>query len=194
MEPVAVPTLHTDRLLLTPIDPAHSRGIFDLWSDPEVCRYSGEVVDYDGNVIDTPCTTRAQSDRIMEFWLHAAHDGWGFRWSILRQEPHPATFIGMAGFNAISPIPEIAFHLHPRFWGKGYMLETASAAMEWATENLHSDRFEAFIEDDNARSIRLATRLGFSATGRHKGRVQRWLRIVNQLAGNAGNADVSGAP
>ncbi len=62
-EATAVPTLHTDRLLLTPIEPALSRGVFDLWSHPQVYRYSGEIVDYDGNVIDTPCTTESQSDR-----------------------------------------------------------------------------------------------------------------------------------
>ena len=178
-ETLTVPTLHTDRLLLTPIEPAHSRGVFDLWSHPEVCRYSGEIVDYDGNVIDTPCRTKSQSDKIIEFWLRAARDGWGFRWSVLGTDAGSKAFMGMVGFNAISPVPEIAFHLHPRFWGKGYMLEAARAAMEWATANLRSDRFEAFIEDGNARSIRLATHLGFSATGRYKRRAQQYVRELS---------------
>lgn len=149
------------------------------------------MVDYDGNVIETPCSSQSQSDRILEFWVRAAHDGWGFRWSILGREAGSDAFMGMVGFNAISPVPEIAFHLHPRFWGKGYMLEATSAAMDWATANLRSDRFEAFIEDGNARSIRLATRLGFSATGRYKGRAQRYLFVLNRAHEGEANREPS---
>ena len=78
MESISVPTLHTNRLMLilAPIGAAHSLGVFNLWSHPDVCRYSGPVVDYDGNVLDTPCTTIDQSDRIIEFWEQAARDGW----------------------------------------------------------------------------------------------------------------------
>ena len=57
MEPISVVPLSTDRLLLTPISVAHSGGVFALWSNPDVCRFSGRVVDYDDNVLDTPCTT-----------------------------------------------------------------------------------------------------------------------------------------
>ena len=91
--------------------------------------------------------------------------------------------MGMVGFNAISLVPEIAYHLHPDFWGKGFMLEATIAAIEWATANLHCDRIEAFIEDDNVRSVRLATRLGFVATGRYKERSQQYLLVVSPTRG-----------
>ncbi len=174
MKPISVEPLYLDRLLLTPISAAHSRGVFELWSNPDVCRFSGRVVDYDDNVIDTPCTTVGQSDKIIEFWVRAACEGWGFRWSIFRREGDSDTFIGMVGFNAISPFAEIAYHLHPRFWGKGYMFEATTAAMDWAAETLRCDRFEAFIEDENVRSILLAMRLGFQATGRYNEGSQRY--------------------
>ena len=106
--------------------------------------------------------------------MRAAHDGWGFRWSIFRREADSDTFMGMVGFNAISPIAEIAYHLHPRFWGKGYMFEATTAAMDWAAETLCCNRFEASIEDENVRSIQLATRLGFQATGRYNQGSQRY--------------------
>ena len=79
MESISVPTLHTNRLILAPIGAAHSRSVFNLRSHPDVCRYSGPVVDYDGNVLDTPCMTMDQSDSIIEFWEQAARDGWGLR-------------------------------------------------------------------------------------------------------------------
>ncbi len=183
MKPIALPTLHINRLTLAPIGAVHSLGVFNLWSHPDVYRYSGPVVDYDSNVLDTPCTTMDQSDKIIEFWEQAARDGWGFRWSILKSGPRPATFMGMVGFNAISPVAEIAYHLHPCFWGKGYMLEATIAAIEWAGANLHCDRIEALIEDDNVRSIRLAARLGLVATGRYKERSQQYLLVVSPTSG-----------
>ena len=61
MESIALPSLRTNRLTLVPIGAAHSLCVFNLWSNPDVCRYSGPVVDYDGNVLDTPCTTIDQS-------------------------------------------------------------------------------------------------------------------------------------
>ena len=189
MESITLPTLHKNRLTLVPIGAAHSLGVFNLWSNPDVCRYSGPVVDYGGNVLDTPCTTIDQSDKIIEFWEQAARDGWGFRWSILHLESGSATFMGIVGFNAISPVPEIAYHLHPGFWGKGYMLEATIAAIEWAKANLRSDRIEAFVEDENVRSIRLATRLGFVATGRYKERSQQYLLFVSPTTGETARCD-----
>lgn len=175
MQSIIVPSLNTDRLKLVPIGAAHSLAVFNLWSNADVCRYSGPVVDYDGNVIDTPCTTVDQSDRIIEFWEQAAREGWGFRWSVL--ESRSATFVGMVGFNAIAPVPEIAYHLHPDFWGKGYMLEATTVAIEWARANLRSNQIEAFIEDGNVRSIRLAARLGLIATGYYKEGLQQYLLV-----------------
>ena len=131
MESIALPSLHTKRLILAPMGAAHSAGVFNLRSHPDVCRYSGPVVDYDGNVLDMPCTTVGPSDKIIGFWEQAARDGWGFRWSILQLESGSATFMGMVGFNSISPVAEIAYHLHPGFWGKGFMLEATVAAIEW---------------------------------------------------------------
>ena len=143
------------------------------------------MVDYHGNVLDTPCTTVGQSDKIIEFWDQAARDDWGFRWSILQFESGSATFMGMVGFNSISPVAEIAYHLQPDFWGKGYMLEATMTAIEWARANLRSDRIEAFIEDDNVKSIRLAMRLGLVATGRYKERSQQYLLVVSPTSAEA---------
>ena len=63
------------------------------------------------------------------------------------------------------------------------MLEATIAAIEWAGANLHCDRIEALIEDDNVRSIRLAARLGLVATGRYKERSQQYLLVVSPTSG-----------
>ena len=51
-------------------------------------------------------------------------------------------------------------------------------------EYLHSYRIEALIEDENERSIRLATRLGFLATGSYKERSRQYLLVVSPTSGD----------
>jgi len=106
--PITIPALTTERLSLVPLAPTHSRLMFDLWSNPDVCRYSGIVSDYDGNQLPIPTTTVAVSDKIIDFWQRACADGWGFRWAILDREA--GVPVGTVGFNALGSVSEIAYH------------------------------------------------------------------------------------
>ncbi len=153
----------------------HSSGVFELWSDPDVCRYSGVVTDYDRNIIPMPATSSANSDRIIDFWLRAAEDGWGFRWAIM-QAGRPDAFVGMIGFNTLHICAEIAYHLLPAHWGRGLMLEAARAAVAWVNTN-GARELEAFIEQGNSASIALAERLGMSATDEFSEGARRYLSI-----------------
>lgn len=153
-----IPTVSTQRLRLDPISLEHSKGMFDLWSDACVCRYSGTVTDYDRNVIEMPAASRAESDRVIDFWLKAAIDGWGFRWAVLLAGAEDA-FAGIVGFNSLLDCSEIAYHLMPRYWGKGIMTEACKAAIAWQRGNGASE-IDALIAPENAPSIALAHRLG----------------------------------
>lgn len=100
---LTVPVLTTERLTLEPISLLHSKGMFELWSDADVCKYSGTVADYHGNAIEMPATSCANSNLIIDFWLQAATDNWGFRWAILKMDSE--SFVGTIGFNS----PSVAF-------------------------------------------------------------------------------------
>ncbi|MEQ9142939.1 MAG: hypothetical protein RLO08_01140 [Parvibaculaceae bacterium] len=76
---LSIPLLTTDRLRFVPLSFDHSDGMFRLWSHPDVCRYAGPVSDYDGNALSMPAAAPAVSDKIIDFWLRAGADGWGFR-------------------------------------------------------------------------------------------------------------------
>jgi RimJ/RimL family protein N-acetyltransferase len=56
--------------------------MFEMWRHAEVQKYSGIAEDADGIEINMPAKTSDDSDRLIEFWLKAAQDGWGFRWGI----------------------------------------------------------------------------------------------------------------
>lgn len=167
-----IPSLTTDRLQLVPLSYAHSQGMYQLWSCPEVCEYSGVVCDYDRNVLPMPAGSEEVSDKIIDFWLRAAADGWGLRWAIVLIED--STFIGAVGFNSLANCSEVAYHLLPDAWGRGYMLEACKAAVSWVGQTYECASIEAFIEPPNQLSIGLALRLGLKANGPVEDGAQRY--------------------
>ena len=167
---LAIPTLATPRLELEPLSWADSAGMYTLWSDPAVCEFSGVVRDYDGNLVPTPISSVADSDRIIDFWIRAAADGWGFRWAVKLD----GGFTGTVGFNSLGDSAEIAYHLCPVYWGTGIMREASTAAIEWVRER-GAATIEAFIEPDNGASIALALRLGLRATPVFSDGAQRYV-------------------
>src|SRR5439155_20264915 len=53
------------------------------------------------------------------------------------------------------------FAFLPRFWTKGYALESASAVMSYGRSALGLSRIVAIVSQDNHRSARLLENLGF---------------------------------
>ena len=170
-QPLNIPTLTSKRLILEPISLLHSKGMFDLWSSANVCKYSGEVKDSKGNIIEMPAKSSADSDLIIEFWLQAAKDNWGFRWAILDLESRK--FMGTIGFNSLTDCSEIAYHLIPKHWGKGIMTEASITAIAWSKTN-GAHAIEAFVDPDNLKSILLLLRLGMTAGSDFSDGAQRY--------------------
>jgi ribosomal-protein-alanine N-acetyltransferase len=166
-----IPTLATERLKLEPLSLLHSSGMFDMWRHSAVQEYSGIAEDKDRREINMPAKTREDSDRLIGFWLKAAQDGWGFRWAIILAKEE--AFVGHIGFNSLSTCAEIAYHLNPEYWGKGFMTEAANAAIEWRRDN-GATEIEAFIDPENAGSIALALRLGMNETAVFSEGAQRY--------------------
>jgi RimJ/RimL family protein N-acetyltransferase len=156
---IEVPILESERLRLEPLSHAHSEGMFELWSDPGVCEYSGSAIDSDGRPIGLPARSRIESDRLLEYWLGRSRAGTGFRWAVMQGER--GEFAGAVGFNSLVPCPEYAYHLVPRFWRHGIGTEASRCAIAWAYSQ-GAASIESFIEPDNSASIRLALRLGFA--------------------------------
>lgn len=60
---------------------------------------------------------------------------------------------------------EIGYALGRAHWGKGYMQETLTAAVNYAFTALNLHRIEADVDPRNAASIRSLERLGFQREG-----------------------------
>jgi len=57
---------------------------------------------------------------------------------------------------------EIGWTLYRRFWGRGFAIEAARAALAFTFESLHARRVVAHITAANAASVAVAQRLGMT--------------------------------
>jgi RimJ/RimL family protein N-acetyltransferase len=71
-------------------------------------------------------------------------------------------FAGFAGVQHPADWPEVelCYSLAQEFWGRGIATEAARAARDWAFANHGFARLASFIWPGNARSIRVAEKLG----------------------------------
>ena len=168
------PELSTKRLRLEPFARRHSDGLFALWSNPEVCRHSGEAHDWDGRPIELPARRPVDSDKILDFFIRRAAEGSGIRWAVISKDESQC--IGAAGLNSVAPTAELAYHFHPDHWGFGYASEACAAVVEWCRLNLPGVSLDAFIEAENLASIRLAERLGFEQTSASRDGARHYAR------------------
>lgn len=156
---MAVPTLHTERLVLRPWIRADRVPFAALNADPEVVRFIGDGVPL----------TRAQSDELAErIEEHWSARGFGL-WAVEERDGEP--FVGFAGLAvpwflpAVLPAVEVGWRLARGAWGRGYATEAGAAALEQAFGTLGLAEVIATILPENARSLRVAVKLGLRPTG-----------------------------
>ena len=130
-----------------------------MWADPEVVRHIGGQ-------------TRSAQDA---WFAHLRNRGlWdilGYGYWIVR-ERKTDMFVGEVGFADfmrgmepdISGRPEAGWALSAAAWGKGYASEATKAAHDWLDYTLPG-RSTCIIDTDNAASIRVAEKLGYSEIG-----------------------------
>jgi RimJ/RimL family protein N-acetyltransferase len=122
--------------------------------DPEVTRYL--------NAPTHPAAVAAFLDRVRAHWdVH----GFGY-WAV---EPRGGgELLGFAGvahpafLESVAHRPELGWRLARAAWGRGYATEAATAARDDALGRLGLDELISIIHPANARSRRVASKLGMS--------------------------------
>ena len=64
--------------------------------------------------------------------------------------------------------PELGYLFLPEAWGFGYAAEACAAALGWFAGTLPGAPVVLFTQTANARSMRLAAKLGFTEAGRYE--------------------------
>lgn len=76
---------------------------------------------------------------------------------------HDGRVVGNIG---IWNMPEFGFILHPDAWGQGIGTEAARAFIDYAFATHHINAITADVDPNNAASLNLLHKLGFTETGR----------------------------
>jgi len=153
----ALPVIETARLRLRAHSLADFQACLAMWSDPEVTRFIG----------GKPLSGEEVWARILRYAGHWRMLGYGY-WLI--EDKSAGMFVGEVGFadfkRQIAPsfdgIPEIGWALIPSAHGKGYATEAVRAAVAWGDGHFGAAATGCLINPDNAASIRVAKKGGYS--------------------------------
>jgi RimJ/RimL family protein N-acetyltransferase len=143
-------TLETERLLLRPFRDSDIDAYAAMCADPDVMRY----------IATRSVLSRDEAWRQMAMFVgHWQLRGFGM-WAV--EERSSGSLVGRVGLHFPEGWPdrELAWTLARPYWGRGFALEAARAALAHAFGPLGWHRVISLIDPDNRRSIRLAERLG----------------------------------
>ena len=149
-------TLETERLLLRPWRAADDLPPFAaLNADPQVMRWIAP------NRPLEPDEIAALLERIEDHWREHGHGLWA-----VQPRGGGATCIGFAGLAIPSFLPEVlpavevGWRLDRAWWGRGLATEAARAAVAHGFDALGLRSVIAIVDAGNARSLRVADKLG----------------------------------
>ncbi len=143
-------TLETERLLLRPFRDDDIDAYAAMCADPDVMRFIGAR------------SVLGRDDAWRQMAMFVGH--WQLRgfgmWAV--EERASGSLVGRVGLHFPEGWPdrELAWTLARPYWGRGFALEAAQAALAHAFGPLGWRRAISLIDPDNRRSIRLAERLG----------------------------------
>lgn len=147
--------LETERLRIRPFEPDRdAEPLHELWGDAEAMQF------IPGGAKGTIDETR----RRLEALRGRAARGWGF-WAVEElQSGRPVGGVGLYPLNWEGPEIELAYHVVPSAWNRGYASEAAAALLAAAWET-GLDHVVAVAMPGNAASRRVMEKLGMSLEG-----------------------------
>lgn len=142
--------IETDRLLLREITLDYKEEMFQLHSNPEVQKYTGEP--------------RIESLEEMEQAIQARvgnYKKYGYgRWATFLK--NGMQFVGWAGLAYLPEFDEIdlGYRFLPEYWGSGIATEASHAILTYGFNKLALNRIIAIAMKENKASIRVMEKVG----------------------------------
>jgi len=158
MASVAIPEIETARLLLCGADSADIASLAAFLADPAFTRYIPKTT--------TVRTPQERAERLIGLY-QARWEGQpssAVGWSVVRKVD--GQFIGLVGIENDPDIEgaEIDYRIGPPYFGQGYATEAARAAVCYVMEQKDWDPLVGYVVRENAASVRVIERLGFTYT------------------------------
>ena len=145
--------LETDRLVLRKLSVDDAEFILELVNEPSWLRFIGDkgvrtIDDARNYILQGPV---ASYERF----------GFGLYLTELKDGEIPIGICGLVKREALE-YADIGFAFLPKFWGKGFAYESASAVLGFAKTDLGLNRILAITAPDNHSSIKLLEKVGMS--------------------------------
>jgi ribosomal-protein-alanine N-acetyltransferase len=168
--------METERLILRPLTPEDSEGLFRIFSDPEVTR----------NLEITPLKFASEGKALIDYFNGQFERKTGVRWGI--EQKKDGALLGTCGFHSVELWVfkvELSYDIGRPYWGKGIVPEAARALLRHAFEVMGMNRVQASVIPEAAASAKVLEKLGFlregvlRETGYWKGRF--WDKVTYSL-------------
>lgn len=144
--------IETPRLVLREQTPDDAAFVLALVNDPDWLRYIGD------RGVRTLDDARAYIDRAVEAYRRL---GFGLWLVELRDGGVPVGLCGLIRRDALEDV-DVGFAFLPAYRGRGYASEAAAAVLDYGWRVVGLRRVVAIVSPDNAASVRVLERLGFS--------------------------------
>jgi [ribosomal protein S5]-alanine N-acetyltransferase len=129
--------------------------IFELNSDPEVVKYTGDLPSHDF----------ADAQRILqETVIPQFHHYKMGRFAVLTKDNKFLGWCGLKYFPDTKDV-DIGFRFHKKFWGNGYAVEASKAILKYGFEDLNLKKILARSMPQNLASIKVLQKLGMTYRG-----------------------------
>ena len=160
--------LQTQRLYLRQMTMADAANAYELNSDPEVIRYTGDVAFEN---------VAAAALFLVNYKDYEKH-GVG-RWAVIRKVD--GAWLGWCGLKYMPENKEVdlGYRLHQRYWNKGYATEAAIACVQYGLETCNYPFIVGRVVQENIGSIKVLEKAGlcFVATKSFHGEAGFYYRI-----------------
>ena len=150
--------IETERLIIREIRESDIDGMFELDSNAEVHKYLG----------NHPIKTKKEAENVIQFIKDQYKERGIGRFAVI--EKKSGEFIGWSGFklnkgeketlNGFDNFIDIGYRFIPKYWKKGYGLESAIACLDFGFKSLNYDIIYAAAEVENVGSNKILQRIG----------------------------------
>ncbi|MCI8447174.1 MAG: GNAT family N-acetyltransferase [Eubacterium sp.] len=165
--------LYTQRTCVREITLSDLDELFEL--------YDGEgITDY-----TEPLYERQEEEEYTKSYIQYMYHYFGYGMWIIR-ERKTGKLIGRAGIEHHEGhdgevLMELGYIIGRQYQNQGYAAEVCRAVIEYAEDELEIDRLYCFIHPENAGSIHVAQKLGFSRIGRYADGREKMICFCKQL-------------
>ena len=167
------PPIHTERLMIRPLEYSDVCALFGWYSDPEVVRHIPR------GVRDLAGSYQRLTDLISHHETHGVS-----KWAVTLRGT--GVVIGDCGLQFLAGLPvlELGFHFARPHWGKGFATESAAACLTWALTH-RAEPIVAFVDPEHRSPQRVLTKIGMRLAGREDLLGSSWLLYDAWRAGEA---------